>query len=134
MEPTRDERNLATLAQSLGIIAALPIWLTWRKRSTFVRAHTAQSIAFDGLTLTALVIVAALAIGIAVGGNAALPTQSSEADIARLFLVALCAPGSALGGFLAVLIAALALRLRAAMAANQGRPFQYPLLKSSRER
>ncbi len=129
MEPTRDERNMATLAQSLGVIVALPIWLAWRKRSTFVRAHTAQSIAFDGLTFAALVIVAGLAIGLAVGGNAVLPTRSSEADIARLFLVALCAPGLALIGFLAVLIAALILRLRAAMAANRGQPFRYPLLK-----
>jgi uncharacterized Tic20 family protein len=129
MEPSRDERNMAALAQSLGIVAALPVWLKWRNRSTFVRAHAVQSILFDGVTIAALVIVGALAIGVAVGGNAALSAQPGNNDMARLFLLFLCAPGLALTGFLAVLIAALVLRIRAAVAANQGRPFQYPLLK-----
>jgi uncharacterized membrane protein len=134
MEPTRDERNMAALAQSLGIVAALPVWLGWRHRSTFVRAHAAQSMAFDGMTLGALVIVAALVVGLVAGGNAALSVTFGNApgsgkDMALLFLLAICAPGLALIGFLGVMVVALILRLRAAMAANRGRPFQYPLLK-----
>jgi len=132
VELTRDERNMAATAQSLGVLAALPIWLAWRNRSAFVRTHAVQSIAFDGLTITALVMVAALAIGLALGGNALLDSQLRNSDVARLFLLAVCAPGLALIGFLVVLIIALVLRIRAAMAANQGRPFQYPLLRKIR--
>ena len=128
IEPTHDERSLAATAQSLGVLAALPIWLAWRNRSAFVRAHAVQSIAFDGLTIAALVVVAALALGLALGGNVLLASQSGNNDILRLFLVALCAPGLAAVGFLIALIAALVLRLRAALAANKGQPFQYPLL------
>jgi uncharacterized Tic20 family protein len=119
---------MAALAQSLGVVAALPVWLRWRRRSAFVRAHAGQSIAFDGLTMAALVLIAALAVGAALAGNAALE-QSSDNDMARLFVVALCAPGLALVGCLIVMLAALILRLRAAMAANEGRLFCYPLLK-----
>jgi uncharacterized Tic20 family protein len=128
MEPSRAERNMAALAQSLGTLAALPVWLRWRDRSDFVRAHAAQSIAFDGITLAALVAVALLVIGIAVGGNAALSPISGK-EMALLFLVMICAPALALIGFLGVMAAALVLRLRASMAANQGKPFKYPLLK-----
>jgi uncharacterized Tic20 family protein len=131
VRPTRDERNMAALAQSLGILTALPVWLGWRNRSAFVRAHAAQSMAFDGVTLAALVTVAALVVGVAVGGNAALSTLSgSEKDVALLFLVMVCAPGLALIGFLAVLSTALILRLRATATANQGKSFRYPLLKT----
>jgi uncharacterized Tic20 family protein len=130
MDPNLDERNMATLAQSLGCLTALPVWLMWRNRSAFVRAHARQSIAFDGVTLAALVIIAAFIVAVAVGGNAALSMLSgSGKDMARLFLIAMCTPGIALVGFLAVMAVALGLRLRAAMAANQGRPFHYPLLK-----
>jgi uncharacterized Tic20 family protein len=129
---SRDERNMAALAQSLGTLTALPVWLRWRNRSTFVRAHAAQSMLFDGVTLAALFIVAALALGVALGGNAllaALP-NSMGADVARLALVMVCAPGLALVGFFAVMIVALILRIRATMAANQGQPFRYPLPKA----
>jgi uncharacterized membrane protein len=129
MEPTRDERNMAALAQGLGLVAAAPVWLRWRNQSAFVRAHAVQSILFDGMTITALVGVGVIAIGIAVGGNAALASTPGQNDIARLFVLAVCAPGVALIGCLAVVIAALILRLRATMAANQGQPFRYPLIK-----
>lgn len=128
MEPSRDERNMAALAQSLGILAALPVRLRWRDRSAFVRAHAAQSIAFDGITLAALVVVALFVIGIAVGGNAVLSPTSGK-EMAALFLAMICAPALALIGFLDVMVAALVLRLRATMAANQGKLFKYPLLK-----
>jgi uncharacterized Tic20 family protein len=132
VELTHDERNMAATAQSLGVLAALPIWLAWRNRSAFVRAHAIQSIVFDGLTMAALIVVAVLAIGLALGGNVLLASQPGNADLLRLFLVALCAPGLALIGLLVVLVAALVLRIRAAMAANKGRPFQYPLLRQIR--
>jgi len=128
LEPNHDERNMAALAQSLGLVAALPVWLRWQRRSAFVRAHAAQSIAFDGLTLAALVSMSVLAVGAALIGNAALD-RSSDNDMLRLLMIALCAPGLALVGCLLVMIAALILRLRAAMAANEGKPFEYPLLK-----
>ena len=136
MEPTRDERNMAALAQSLGILAALPVWLRWRNRSAFVRAHAAQSIAFDGITLAAEVMVAALVVGLAAGGNAALSSVFGSRlgygrDMALLFLLVICAPGLALAGFVGVIVAALVLRLRATMAANQGQPFQYPFVKKT---
>jgi uncharacterized membrane protein len=120
---------MAALAQSLGILAALPVWLSWRNRSTFVRAHAAQSIVFDGVTVAALLIVTALAIGVVASGYVAFLTlPASVKDAALLFLVVICAPGMTLIGSLVVLIAALVLRLRAAMAANRGQPFHYPLL------
>jgi uncharacterized Tic20 family protein len=128
---SHDERNMAALAQSLGTLTALPVWLRWRNRSTFVRAHAAQSMLFDGITLAVLVIVAALTLGVALGGHAmlaALP-NGMGVDVARLALVMVCAPGLALVGFLAVMIVALILRIRATMAANQSRLFHYPLLK-----
>ena len=128
---SRDERNMAALAQSLGTLTALPVWLRWHNRSTFVRTHAVQSILFDGVTLAALFIVAALTLGVALGGNtmlAALP-NGMGADVARLALVMVCAPGFALVGFLAVMAVALILRIRATMAANQSRLFYYPLLK-----
>jgi len=132
---SRDERNMAALAQSLGTLTALPVWLRWRNRSTFVRAHAAQSMLFDGVTLAALFIVAALALGVALGGNAllaALP-NSMGADVARLALVMVCAPGLALVGFFAVMIVALILRIRATMAVNRSRSFRYPLLQRRKE-
>ena len=131
MEPTHDECNMAALAQSLGILAALPVWLRWRNRSAFVRAHAAQSIAFDGITLAALVIVAALIVGGVLAGNVAFSKVNGyNADVAFFFLVAICAPALTLIGLLAVMLVALVLRLRAAMAANQGKLFQYPLLRN----
>ena len=130
MEPSRDECSIAALAQSLGIVAAFPVWLQWRNRSVFVRGHAAQSMTFDGVIAAALAIVAALAIGLAVAGNAALAgLPGSGTDVARVLLLAVCAPGLALIGCLAVLITALVLRLRAAIAASQGKSFDYPLLK-----
>jgi uncharacterized Tic20 family protein len=108
------------------------VWLRWRDRSTFVRAHAAQSIAFDGITLAALVIVTALMVGGVLAGNAVLSKVNSyNTDVALFFLVALCAPGLILIGLLMVMVAALILRLRATMAANEGRLFQYPLLKKA---
>ncbi len=71
-ETSRDERNMAALAQGLGIIAALPIWLAWRRRSRFVRAHAAESIVFDGITLTGLGLIAVLIVGGVVAGRAVL--------------------------------------------------------------
>lgn len=131
MESSRDERNMAALAQCLGILAALPAWLWWRNRSAFVRAHAAQSMMFDGLTFAALVIAAGWVIGVTLLGNAALAAlPGSGKDVALLLLVAVCVPGLALLGFLPVLGAALILRLRATVAANQGRLFCYPLLKA----
>ena len=130
---SHDERNMAALAQSLGTLTALPVWLRWRNRSTFVRAHAVQSMLFDGVTLAALVIVAALTLGVALGGHAmlaALP-NGMNADVARLALITVCTPGLALVGFFAVTIVALILRIRATMAANQSRPFYYPLLKKT---
>ena len=130
---SRDERNMAALAQSLGTLTALPVWLRWRNRSTFVRTHAAQSMLFDGVTLAALVIVAALTLGMALGGNAmlaALP-NGMGADVARLALLMVCVPGLALVGFFAVTIVALILRIRATMAVNQSRLFHYPLLKKT---
>ncbi len=121
---------MAALAQSLGIVAALPVWLQWRNRSAFVRGHAAQSMAFDGVIAAALAIVAALAIGLAVIGNSALSgLPGSGKDVAQVLLLAVCAPGLALVGCLAVLVTALVLRLCAAMAASQGKSFDYPLLK-----
>jgi uncharacterized Tic20 family protein len=129
MDVSHNERNMAALAQSLGVLAALPVWLRWRNRSAFVRAHAAQSIVFDGMTVAALIVVAALAIGVVASGYVAFLTLPRNIkDVALLFLVAICAPGMTLIGSLVVLIAALVLRLRAAIAANQGRPFHYPLL------
>ena len=128
---SHDERNMAALAQSLGTLTALPVWLRWRNRSAFVRAHAVQSMLFDGVTLAALFSVAALTLGVALGGNAmlaALP-NSLGADVARLALLMVCAPGLALIGFFAVTIVALILRVRATMAANQSQLFHYPLLK-----
>ena len=132
LEPNHDERNMAALAASLGVVAALPIWLSWRRRSAFVRAHAAQSIAFDGLTVAALASVAGLAIGAALIGNAALD-HAGDNDLLRVLVLALCAPGLALGGCLLVMMAALVFRLRAAMAANEGKPYVYPLLKKAGE-
>jgi uncharacterized Tic20 family protein len=130
MEPSQDERSLAALAQSLGIVVAFPVWLKWRNRSVFVRGHAAQSMAFDGVISAALAIVAALAVGLAVAGTAALSgLPGGSTDVARVLLLAVCAPGLALIGCLAVLVTALVLRLRAAMAASQGKSFDYPLLK-----
>ena len=128
LEPNHDERNMAALAQSLGVVAALPIWLRWRRRSAFVRAHAALSIAFDGLTSAALVSIAGLAIGAGLIGNAALD-HAGDNDLLRLLALAVCAPGLALGGGLLVMMAALVFRLRAAMAANEGKPYEYPFLK-----
>ena len=128
---SRDERNMAALAQSLGTLTALPVWLKWRNRSAFVRTHAAQSMLFDGVTLAALFSVAALTLGVALGGYAVLAAlpNSMGADVARLALIMVCAPGLALVGFFAVTIVALILRIRATMAVNQSRLFHYPLLK-----
>jgi uncharacterized membrane protein len=67
MDTSPEERNAAALAQGVGTISALPVWLKWRSRSAFVRAHAAQSMAFDGLTAAALVIVAALVMAAGAG-------------------------------------------------------------------
>lgn len=69
MEPSRDERNIAALAQSLGIVAALRVWLQWLNRLAFVRGRAAQSMAFDGVITATLAIVAAVTIGLPVIGN-----------------------------------------------------------------
>lgn len=132
MEPSRDECSIAALAQSLGIAVALPVWLMWRNRSAFVRGHAAQSMAFDGVIAAAIIIVAALAVGLAVIGNAALSElPGSGKDMAPVLLLAVYAAGLALIGCLAVFVTALVLRLRAAIAASQGKRFDYPLLKRS---
>jgi hypothetical protein len=81
-------------------------------------------------------MVAALVVGLAAGGNAALSSVFGSRpgygrDMALLFLLMICTPGLALAGFVGVMAAALVLRLRATMAANQGRPFQYPFVKKT---
>ncbi len=124
-EASREERNMAALAQGLGIVVALPIWLLWRRRSGFVRAHAAGSIAFDAVTLAAFGLITITIIGSLVGGRAVLD------DMPFFFLAAVCAPGAALAGFLVVMLAALVLRIRATIAATQGRSFHYPLLRKS---
>jgi uncharacterized membrane protein len=130
---SHDERNMAALAQSLGTLTALPVWLRWRNRSTFVSAHAVQSMLFDGMTLAALIIVAALTLGVALGGNALLAALPSGmgVDVARLALLMVCTPGLALVGFFVVTVVALILRIRATMAVNQNRLFHYPLLKKT---
>ncbi len=120
--PCRDERNMAALAQGIGVIAAFPVWLAWRRRSAFVRMHAVQSMLLDAIVITALLVVTALVVGIAVAGSRFLQ------DASLVFVVLICAPGMALIGLLGIMVAALVLRLRAAIAATQGKLYRYPLL------
>jgi len=126
--PTLRERNMAALAQSLGTLTALPVWLRWRNRSTFVRAHAAQSLRFDAITLAAMLAMAALSIGMILALNAGLAALPGEAAmLMRLAMLMVCAPGLPLMGCLVIMITALVLRTRATMAANAGKLFRYPL-------
>ncbi len=132
VETSRDERNMAALAQSVGIVAALPVWVYWRRRSAFVRAHAVQSMLFDVVTLSAMLLVALLvpvALFMPRFPTSAPPPGNYVLQDWQVGLVAMvCLPAMALAGLAAIMLAALVLRLRAAVAATQGRLFRYPLL------
>lgn len=134
-QPTEEERLLAALAHAAiianvanlaGLIGASVILATQRERSSFVRAHAMQAVAFQCLAL-----VATVALLLVWGGcvAAALLPAMLRPDLHHsgppaLFwpaLLAVCAP-------LAFSLAAALLGLYGAAQALAGRPFRYPLL------
>jgi uncharacterized Tic20 family protein len=123
---TPDEQKMAGLAQLLGVIVALPVWLMWRKRSAFVRLHAVQSILLDvALLIVVVVLMAVLVAGVASGAaQAGKPDASLAAMAVTMFGMPLCS----LAGLLVVLTVVLVLRLRASVWALQGREYRYPLL------
>jgi uncharacterized membrane protein len=123
---TPDEQKTASLAQMLGIMAALPVWLSWRKRSAFVRLHAIQSMLLDVVLLVAVAAsLGLLAAGLM--GSVAL-SKRPDASLVMLAISMFGLPLCSLAGLLVVLTVVLLLRLRAAMAALQGREYRYPLL------
>ncbi|MBN1887120.1 MAG: DUF4870 domain-containing protein [Thermoflexales bacterium] len=125
-EAGSDEHKLAGLAQLLGVLAALPVWLTWRQRSAFVRLHAVQSMLLDALMFAAIaILLAILAGGIVASVSLA---EQPDASLAALTVLLFGFPLCSLAGMLVVITAVLLLRLRAAMAALQGREYRYPLI------
>lgn len=66
--PSSDERLMATLAHSLGLLVDLIIWATQKDKSRFVRFQAMQAVAYDlavGVLFVALVgcMVAAIVGG-----------------------------------------------------------------------
>ena len=117
---------MAALAQMLGVIAALPLWLMWRKRSAFVRLHAVQSMWLDVALALAIVGLVGLAVaGILIGAQM---TTDPQGSVILLALTALGLPMCSLLGVLIVIVVIFALRLRAGLAALQGRQYRYPLL------
>jgi uncharacterized membrane protein len=125
-ETAADEHKLAGLAQMLGVIAALPVWFTWRQRSAFVRLHAVQSMLLDILMFAAIAILLAILAG-GIVASAALAEQP-DASLAVLTVLLFGLPMCSLVGMLVVITVVLLLRLRAAMAALQGREYRYPLI------
>lgn len=104
-----DERSMATLAHVLGIFASflgpLVIYLVRRDDSPFVRAHAAEALNFS-------ISMAIYAIVLGVAGALLLIVV-----VGVVFLLLLPVLG----------IAAVVLHIVAAMAANRGEAYRYPL-------
>ncbi len=123
---TAEEQKLAGIAQMLGLVAALPLWLTWRRRSAFVRLHAIQSILLD----LALLVAVGLLLGLLAAGLLGSAALVGRPDVSLLVLTVLLfgLPLCSVMGLLLAATVVLVLRLRAAMAALQGREYRYPLL------
>lgn len=117
---------MAGLAQLVGLVAALPVWLAWRKRSAFVRQHAVQSILLDVVLLIAVAIL--LAVLVASVSSGARLAERPDTSLVILALLTFGAPICSLAGLLIVLTLVLLLRLRAAAVALKGQAYRYPLL------
>lgn len=108
LEPTSDERTMATLAHALSIVASilapLVIWALKKDESPFVRAHAAEALNFS--------------ISVVIYGFAyvvlALPLIFVGIGILMLLLLPVFA------------IVVFVLHIVAAMAANRGELYKYP--------
>lgn len=117
---------MAALAQMLGIIAALPLWIRWRKRSAFVRLHTVQSMLLDvAMVVAIIVLLGVLVAGILIGAQM---TADPNGSVILLALMGLGLPLCSLAGILVVLVVIFVLRIRAGLTALKGNEYRYPLL------
>jgi uncharacterized Tic20 family protein len=132
--PTSDERLMATLAHSLGLLIALIIWAAHRDKSRFVRFQALQAVAYD-LTVTVLLIAAASCMVLSIVGGALIVAASSTAatSSARQWAGLLGPTASVIpciaGGLMLLLgLGSLAGRIVAAVRVYQGHNHLYPII------
>lgn len=114
---------MAALAQMLGIIAALPLWIMWRKRSAFVQLHAVQSMLLDVAMVVAIIaLLGVLVAGILIGAQM---TGDPNGSVILLALVALGMPLCSLAGVLVVIAIIFVLRIRAGLVALKGGEYRY---------
>lgn len=124
--------HLATLLSVPGILLALAIWLTQRRRSPYVSSQARQAVLWQILSNLVLAILIVLLLAVALsqlGAAVGTKSGSTQGDITRFF-------GSLIGLYV-VLFAALIFccvsAVLGAFFALLGRSFHYPLLGRKRK-
>lgn len=124
--------HLATLLSVPGMLLALAIWLTQRRRSPFVSQQARQAVLWQILSNVVLAVLVALLLGVAVFQlGAAVTTKSagSQGDVTRML-------GSLVGLYVllfATLIYCCASAVLGAFFALLGRSFHYPIVGRRRK-
>lgn len=125
--------HLATLLSVPGMLLALAIWLTQRRRSPYVSSQARQAVLWQLLSNLVLALLIVLLLGVALSQlGAAVGTKNgnTQGDITRFF-------GSLIGLYV-VLFAALIFccvsAVLGAFFALLGRSFHYPLIGRKRKR
>lgn len=124
--------HLATLLSVPGIVLALAIWLTQRRRSPYVSRQARQAVLWQLLSNVVLAILIVLLLGVALSQfGAAVSTKSggTQGDITRLF-------GSLIGLYVVLFAALIYFCVSAVLGAFfalLGRNFHYPLMGRKRK-
>ncbi len=135
VETTSDERVMAALAHFFGVIAALLVWATQKDKSRFVRFQALQALAFDALLIVVnlVLLMCAMIIGmagaLAAGFSLAQASNSPDSFLPMTMVTALFP----MGMFLCIMpaaLAALVIRIIAAVSVASGRDFRYPFIAS----
>ncbi len=132
VQTTPDERVLAALSHFFGLIAALIVWATQKDKSRFVRFQALQAMAFDMVFTVAYVLFMFCMMGVMflfIMAGALYAAQSMPPDnMAPALVSSMFAPWLMFMCIMPLVLAAMVVRIIAAIAVATGHNFRYPLL------
>lgn len=132
VETTSDERVMAALAHFFGLIAALIVWATQKDKSRFVRFQALQAMAFDAAFMLAYLLFMFCMMGVIfifVVAAALSAAQSAPSDnLFPALAMGMIVPWSMFMCVLPLTLAAMLVRLVAAVSVVTGRNFRYPFI------
>jgi len=134
-ETTSDERVMAALAHFFGLIAALLVWATQKDKSRFLRFQSLQALAFDALLMIlslvlTMCVMGVMLVGVIFEGFSVAQSASPPDSILTIGMASMLLPFGMFFCIMPLSLAALTVRIIAAISVAGGRNFRYPWIAS----